>query len=155
MELELLEEQELSQLVSFAELLVHNKKNPRPPNEKVWSSELVFELLSNPANQCAAGVLSQLQEMLQGMSSYFASFEIAGQVPQPIDFTKLNANQLKNISTLAAKMNELSLAPGLNYSTAISPIPQLQFNSLQVLASIRRGYILGKRNDAEIERILA
>jgi hypothetical protein len=142
LELELLEEQELSQLVSFAELLVHNKKNPRPPNEKVWSSELVFELLSNPANQCAAGVLRQLQEMLQGMSSYFASFEIAGQVPQPIDFTKLNANQLKNISTLAAKMNELSLAPGLNYSTAISPIPQLQFNSLQVLASIKTEYIL-------------
>ena len=71
LELELLKEQELSQLVNFAELLVHNKKNPLPSNEKVWSSELVFELLSNPANQCAPGILSQLQEMLRSMSSYF------------------------------------------------------------------------------------
>ena len=72
LELELLDEQELSQLLNFAELLVHNKKNPLPPNEKVWSSELVFELLSNPANQCAPGILNQLQEMLQSISSYFA-----------------------------------------------------------------------------------
>jgi hypothetical protein len=122
----------------------------------VWSSELVFELLSNPANQCAPAILSQLQEMLRSMSSYFASFVIAGELPPPSDFTKLNQNQLKNINTLAAKMNELSLAPGLNYSTAIAPIPQLQFNSLQVLSALQRGYFLeNKQEQAEIERILA
>jgi len=32
LELELLDEQELSQLLNFAELLVHNKKNPLPRN---------------------------------------------------------------------------------------------------------------------------
>jgi len=45
-------------------------------------------------------------------------------VSPPSDFTKLTENQLKNINTLAAKMKELSLAPGFNYSTAISPIPK-------------------------------
>ena len=156
LELELLEEQELSQLLNFAELLVHSKKNPLPPNERVWSSELVFELLSNPANQCGAGILSQLQEMLRSMSSFFASFQIAGELPAPSEFTKLTENQLKNMSTLAAKINELSLAaPGLNYSTAISPIPQLQFNSLQVLQSLQGGkYLLEKEEEAEIARIL-
>jgi hypothetical protein len=53
-------------------------------------------------------------------------------------------------------MNELSLAPGFNYSTAISPIPELQFNSLQVLATLRRESFLEKKEEeAEIERILA
>ena len=123
----------------------------------MWSSELVFELLSNPVNQCSPAILSQLQEMLQSMSSYFAAFPIAGELPPPSDFRNLNETQLKNMHTLAAKMNELSLAaPDLNYSTAISPIPQLQFNSLQVLAVLKRESYLEKQEEqAEIERILA
>jgi hypothetical protein len=51
-------------------------------------------------------------------------------------------------------MNELSLAPGFNYSTAISPIPELQFNSLQVITNLNSGYFLEKEEQAEIERLL-
>jgi hypothetical protein len=50
---------------------------------------------------------------------------IAGQFPQPLDLTKLSSEQLKNIDKLSKKMTELSVVPGYDYSTAITPIPQL------------------------------
>ena len=55
----------------FAESLVYSKRNPLQPNEKVWSSELLLELISNPANQCTPAILKQLQEVLQSVSCYF------------------------------------------------------------------------------------
>jgi len=50
---------------------------------------------------------------------------IAGQFPQPLYLAKLSNEQLKSIDNLAKKMTELSLVPGYDYSTAISPIPQM------------------------------
>ena len=52
-------------------------------------------------------------------------------------------------------MTELSLVPGYNYSTAISPIPQLQFNSVHSLLWIKNESILEKEQEAEIARVLA
>jgi len=52
-------------------------------------------------------------------------------------------------------MTELSLVPGYNYSTAISPIPQLQFNSLHSLSWIKNRTILDIKQEAEAARVLA
>jgi len=52
-------------------------------------------------------------------------------------------------------MTELSLVPGYNYSTAISPIPQLQVNSVHSLSWIKNGSLLKKEQEAEVARVLA
>jgi len=45
--------------------------------ERVWTSELVLQLISNPSNRCPPGVLNQLEQVLNDLSSYFSAFEIA------------------------------------------------------------------------------
>ena len=157
LQLELLGEQELAQLVRFAESLVNSKRNPVQPNEneKVWSSELLFELVSNPANQCTPAVLAQLQEVLQSVSCYFESFRIAEPLQPPIDLTRLSSAQLSNIDALAKKITELSLAPDLNYPAAVSPIAQLQVNSAESLACLASGFVFANEEAAEVSRVLA
>jgi hypothetical protein len=68
---------------------------------------------------------------------------------------KLSNDQLKNIDKLTQKMAELSVVPGYDYSTAISPIPQLQFNSVHSLSWIKNGSLLEREQEAEVARVLA
>jgi len=52
-------------------------------------------------------------------------------------------------------MTELSLAPDLNYPTAVSPIAQLQFNSAESLSCLANGFMFAKEEAAEVSRVLA
>ena len=47
---------------------------------------------------------------------------------------------MSNIDKLANKMTQLSLAPEVNYPTAVTPIPQLQSNSVTTLEYLKKGF---------------
>jgi len=112
------------------------KQKENPPElpqiaERVWTSELILQLISNPANKCPPDVLNQLQQILNELSSYFSAFEIAEELPQAIDFTGLIGNQLNALDDLGKRTTEYNLANS-NFLNLPS-IPRQQPNSIEMI----------------------
>jgi len=78
-DLELLDEQDIEQAKSFLAALIHNKKRneDRADNHNAMKVNDILALLSNKCNFISDEFLSQTKKMLDGISRYVATFEVA------------------------------------------------------------------------------
>jgi len=101
----------------------------------VWTSELILQLISNPAKKCPPDVLNQLQQVLKNLSGYFSFFERAEEIPQGINLVDLTDYQLKPIDDLDKKVKEYNLASSVFLELPL--IPRLQPNSIETIQFLK------------------